>query len=112
MPITLSQDRTLSTGATRRVRINYTIDLDSGVSLTGTPTVVEVTTSDLTLDDKIVNTSTYIDRATGKTVEVGKAVTFTVAGGVANTTYRIRVTVETDSLPAETLVYDVLLSWE
>jgi hypothetical protein len=112
MAVTLSQRHTLSVGETRVVRVNCTADLDDGASLTGTPTVVEVTTTALTLGDKAVNAATYTDANTGRTVAAGKAVQFTVAGGVAGTTYRVRVTVGTDSTPAETLVYDLLLSWE
>jgi hypothetical protein len=107
----LSQRYTLSVGATRMVRINCTDDLDDGASLTGTPTVAEQTTSDLTLDDKAVNAATYSCAVTGKTVAIGKAIEFTVAGGSAGTDYTVRCTCSTDSSPAETLVYDVILSW-
>lgn len=112
MPITLTQRHTLSVGATRLVRINGTNDLDDGASFTGTPTVAEVTTTDLTLDNKAVNTATYSDSVTGETVAIGKGIQFTVAGGTRNYTYRVRVTCSTDSSPAETLVYDVLIDWE
>jgi len=111
MGITLDQIHSVSAGSTRLVRVNCTRDLDSGVSLTGTPTVVEVTTTALTLASKAVNTATYVESHSGSTVAIGKAVEFTVAGGVAGTTYRIRVTCGTTSSPAETLVYDVLLSF-
>ena len=112
MPNTLPQRHTLSVGATRLVRINATSDLDDGASFTGTPTVAEVTTSDLTLANNIVNTATYTDAITGNTVAIGKGIQFTAAGGTADTTYRVRVTCSTDSSPAETIVYDLLLDWE
>ena len=112
MPHTLVQRHTLSVGATRVVRINCTSDLDSGESLTGTPTVAEVTSSDLTLGSKSVNTATYTDAATGVLVAIGKGIIFTAAGGTAGTTYRVRITCGTDATPAETLVYDALLDWE
>lgn len=112
MPITLAQRRVASEGSTRIVRVNATRDLDDGASLTGTPTVVEVTTSDLTIANKQVNTATYSDSCTNATVAIGKAVEFTIAGGTSGTTYRIRVTVSTDSTPAETLVYDLQVTYQ
>lgn len=111
MPITLSQRHTVSVGATRLVRVNCTQDLDDGASLTGTPTIAEVTTTALTLGSKAVNSATYSDAVTGRTVSVGKALQFTVAGGVAGTSYTVRCTCGTNSSPAETLVYDLLLTF-
>ena len=113
MPITLPQRPAISVGDTEVVSVNYTDHLDAGESLTGTPTIVEVTTSDLTLGSKVVNTSTYVEARSGDTVAVGAAVQFTVAGGLADTApYTIRITVSTDATPARTFVRDVLLSWE
>jgi hypothetical protein len=111
MPITLTQRHTISAGSTRLVRVNCTNDLDDGASLTGTPTIVEVTTSALTLAGKAVNSATYTDAVTGTTVAVGKALQFTVTGGVVGTSYTIRCTCATNSTPAETLVYDLVLSF-
>ena len=112
MAVQAPQTHTVSTGSTRLVRVNYTKRLDSDVSLTGTPTVAEVTTTDLTLANKAVNTATYSDSSTGKTVAVGKAIRFTVAGGTSGQTYTIRVTVATNSTPTETLVDDLVITWE
>lgn len=110
MPITLKQRHSLSVGTTRLVRVDATSDLDDGASFTGTPTVAEVTTTALTLANKTVTSASYTDNS-GATVAAGKAVQFTVAGGVAGTQYRVRVSCGTDSSPAETLVYDVLIDW-
>ena len=112
MPILLTQQHTVSVGATRLVRVDFTRDLDEGASLTGTPTVLEVTTTALTLANKKVNTSSYTKAGSGATVAVGKAVEFTAAGGADGMTYTIRVACGTDSSPAETLVYDLQLSWD
>lgn len=109
MPITLSQTCQISAGSTRVVHVDCTRDLDTSVKLTGTPTIVEVTTTALTLGDKKVNTATYVDSIRGNTVAIGKALEFTVTGGVAGTSYTIRATCGTDSSPAETLVYDLTL---
>lgn len=111
MAIVLEQRHTVSVGSTRVVRINCTRDLDSGASLTGTPTIVEVTTTALTLASKAVNAATYIESQTGDTVAIGKALEFTVTGGVAGTTYTIRASCSTNSSPAETLVYDLYLTF-
>ncbi len=111
MPIELKPIHQIGAGATRLVRVNFEYDLDSDTLLTGTPTVVEVTTTDLTLANKKVNTVAYTDTHSGVEVAIGKAVEFTVSGGTAGTLYRIRVTVSTASSPAETLVYDLLLAF-
>lgn len=111
MPITLKQRATISAGATRLLRINATDDLDDGSSLVGTPTILEVTTTALTLANKAVNSATYTDAVTGETVAIGKALQFTLQGGVAGTEYRIRAMCSTNSTPAETLLYDVLVSF-
>ena len=111
MPITLIQRPTVSAGATRLVRVNFTEDLDSSTSLTGTPTVAEVTTTALTLTGKAVNTVAYTDSVSGQSVAVGKAIQFLVTGGTAGVIYTIRITCSTNSTPAETLVYDILLTY-
>jgi len=110
MAITCLERPIVSTGSVRLVRVDFTDALDSGVSLTGTPTVVEVTTSDLTLGNKIVTIASYDDDS-GTTVAAGKAIQFTVTGGTAGTTYTILCTVATDSSPAETIPCNVLLTY-
>ena len=92
----------------RNVAVNFQGKLDSGELLTGTPTVVEVTTSDLTIDNVAVNTAALtID---GVSVAIGEAVQFRVSGGNAGTDYTIRIDVGTDASPAQTLVLNVCLS--
>lgn len=108
MPITLSQVPLVSVGDTELCAIDYTDWLDSGETLTGTPTVVEVTTSALTLASKAVNSAAVV--ILGETVAIGKAVLFKVSGQQASVTYRIRVTVSTTGgTVARTVVRDVLL---
>lgn len=82
-------------------------DLPSGVLLTGTPTVAEQTTSDLTLTSAAVNTAELT--LFGETFAIGTAVVFHRAGGVAGTEYTIRVTVSTDASPADVIVGDLIL---
>ncbi len=82
--------------------INYTDFLDSGESLTGTPTVVEVTTTDLTLDNKAVNTASLT--ILNETATAGTAIQFSFTGQkVTNSPYQVRVTCGTDSTPARTV---------
>lgn len=80
--------------------------LDSGESMTGTPTVAEQTTSDLTITNEAVNTSTLTIK--GNSVAAGRAVQFLVSGHLAaNSPYKLKITVATDSTPAQTIVRHV-----
>ncbi len=88
--------------------VDFTDYLRSGETLTGTPTVVEVTTSALTIDNKAVNSAAITKD--GRTVAIGKGVVFRVQGGTAGTTYTIRVTVGTSATPARTKVWNVRLA--
>jgi len=63
--------------------------LDTGETLTGAPTVAEVTTTHLTLSNKIVNVA--VVSINGQTVGIGLAVQFKVAGGTAGTVYTINI---------------------
>lgn len=83
------------------VSIDYQGQLDAGELLTGTPTVTEVTTTDLTLANKVVNTAVLTIK--GESVAIGQAVQFSVTGGTASTTYDIKIAVSTDSTPTRTL---------
>lgn len=85
----------------RNVAVSLEPVLSSGELLTGTPTVTEITTSALTLDNKAVNTGALT--INGVSVAVGQAVQFNVAGGSANTDYNVRVICATDASPAQTL---------
>lgn len=86
--------------------VNVAVDmrgiLDEGELLTGTPTIIEVATNVLTLSNKAINTEALVINS--ETVAIGEAVQFSVAGGVAGSTYTIRITVVTDSTPAQTRI--------
>jgi hypothetical protein len=92
----------------RNVSIDMRGKLDSGESLTGTPTILEEETTDLSFSNSAVNTA--IIRINGRNVGIGQAVQFRVSGGVETTQYSIRVTVSTDSTPAQTLVENLSLN--
>ncbi len=109
----LQQSRTISVGDTEYVSVNYTKILADDELLTGTPTVVEVATSDLTLASKAVSTAEYNESITGNVVKVGKAVRFSIAGGTAaNSPYLVTVTVTTDATVARTIVRNVEVTFE
>lgn len=104
MPIKLTQRPKISAGATRIVSIDLTEELDADEDLTGSPSVTEISTSDLTISNKSVSSGelTILDRK----VDAGKAVQFKVSGQKAGVQYHFRVTVSTDSTPAEIIILD------
>jgi len=97
----------VSVGDVENFEISYADYLDSGELLTGTPTIVEVTTSDLTLANKLVSTASLT--ILGKTVAIGEAVTFTCSGFLSGVTYTVRITVSTDAGNARTIARDLKL---
>ena len=81
--------------------VSFVPRLDTGESLTGTPTVTEQVTSALTIDNVALSTATMT--INNVSVASGKAVRMRVAGGVANVNYDIQCLVNTDATPAQTL---------
>lgn len=94
-------------GEIRNVSDSFIGKLDVGELLIGTPTVVEVTTSDLTIGNIAVNTKTLT--INGAIVLPGQAVQFNVVGGVIGVEYIIKISVSTNATPAQTLFGKVLL---
>ncbi len=92
-----------ATGETNVFAVDFSGALDSGELLTGTPTVAEVTSSDLTITSKSINTGALTINS--RSVAVGLAVQFKVVGQVVSgSPYKIKITVSTDSSPAQTKV--------
>ena len=90
-------------GETNNFAVDYSNVLDSGELLTGTPVFTEQTTSDLTIVSPSVSTASLV--INGRTVSVGKAAQCNVSGQlVANSPYRIKIEVSTDSSPAQEMV--------
>ncbi len=98
---TAPQQQSKTASEIKNAACDFTGKLDTGEVLTGTPTVVEVGTSDLTLSNKVV--STAVLTILGRSVAIGKAVQFSVEGGTAGRSYEILITVDTDSSPAQRL---------
>ena len=90
-------------GETNNFAVSFAGVLDSGEVLTGTPTVVEVTTSDLTIANVAVNSSALTINE--RTVAIGNAVQFNVLGQLAaNSPYTLKITAMTDASPAQTKI--------
>lgn len=92
----------LPVGATETVAIDFTDRLRDSALLTGTPLIVEVTTSDLTLGSKLVNTAAIT--INGTSVAIGKAVTFSATGATAGQSYTIKVTCSTNESVVQTWI--------
>ena len=91
----------------RTFTVSMTEKLASGELLTGTPTVTEVGSSDLTISGEALNTEETV--IAGGLSLVSEAVVFTVSGGVAGRTYRIQITVGTDADTPQTLIQEMQL---
>jgi hypothetical protein len=90
-------------GAVNNFAVSFVGVLDSGELLTGSPTAAEQTTSDLTITNVVVSSAELT--ILNKTVAIGKAVQFKVVGQLlATLNYRIKITVPTDSSPAQTAI--------
>lgn len=95
----------VTTTETLNVAIDYTGKLDSGELLTGTPTVTEETTSDLTITNVKVNTATLTINSVS--VVAGKAVQFSFSGQLSGNQYRMDTLCTTDATPAQVRNVDV-----
>ena len=97
----------ISVGDVEIISYQFVEHLDSGELLTGTPTIVEVTTSDLTLANKAVSTAQYTDKD-GVVVAIGQAVQCSITSATAGT-YTVRITVSTDATVARTFIRDITI---
>jgi hypothetical protein len=104
----MGQVRGKAESEVRNVAVEYTGKLDSGELLTGSPTVAEVGSSDLTIANVAVSSATLT--INGVSALAGQAVTFNVTGGAAGRQYKIQITAATDSTPAQTLIDVALLN--
>lgn len=76
--------------------------LNDGAELSGSVTVAEDGTSGLTFSNAaLISSALKID---GVYTPANKGVVFKVTGGTAGTTYKIKITVNDNSTPAETLI--------
>lgn len=90
-------------GETNLFSVSFDGVLDSGETITGTPTATEETSSDLTISN--VTASSTALTINNVSVAIGRAVQFKVVGQlVATRDYTIKITVVTDSSPAQTKI--------
>ncbi len=105
MTITLAQYYSISPSDVELIAVDFTDTLSSTETLTS-PSATQIGTTVLTLGTPTVNTGTT--EVLGRTVAVGKAVSFRVQGQTLSNAYRVRVAVTTSSSPTRTLNRDVL----
>jgi hypothetical protein len=83
-----------------RISVNYPTVCTPEL-LTGTPTVDELATAALTLSTPMLVTTDC--EVAGRVIKASQGVQFTVSGGVAGTSYRIRVAATSDAAAPQTL---------
>lgn len=83
----------LPVGAKRDLAVSFDDDLDSGDTISGAPTIEELDTSDLTIENAAANASeiTILKRR----VAAGRAVVATISGHKDGKTYKLKITVTT-----------------
>lgn len=91
--LTAEQTCVKTPNETRGAAVSFSGCLESGETLTGTPTVTG--SADLTLGSKAVSVAAM--EINGVSVPAGEAVTFSVAGGTAGQKYTITVVVSTST---------------
>lgn len=90
-------------GETNNFAVSVAGSLDTDESVTGTPTIAEQTTSDLTISNVAVSSSVLT--INGESVAVGAAIQFKVLGQLeAKSAYLLKITFTTSSSPAQTKV--------
>lgn len=99
----MSEIPEINVGSARLFSVSFEDQLTGDETLTGTPTVVERDTTDLTITNESINIAEItID---DQPVAIGKAVQFLVSGQLAATSiYVLKVSATTTSDPAQTLV--------
>lgn len=101
MNLTAAQIPIAMVGETVLGQVSFDARLDTGELLTGTPTVTEITSADLTIDSEAV--SGTAETINGLSVAASRSILFRVSGQVAGTEYKLRVQCATTSSPAQTL---------
>lgn len=94
-------------GETRNISVRFAGVLDVGEALTGTPTISELDTTDLTISSKAISVAALT--ITGVSTPIGQAVQCAVSGGTAGNTYDIQIVATTDSTPAQTIYGNIKL---
>lgn len=94
-------------GGLRWASVSFSGLLDTTETLTGTPEVTEVGTTDLTIAN--VANSTAEMEINHETVPAAEAVRFTVDGGTEGTIYDLQVVGYSNSTPQQKMIADLRL---
>lgn len=98
----------ITVGEERNISVTFAGKLDSGESLTGTPTVdILPVSSGLTVDNIRVNSAQII--IDNEFVGVGKAIQFRAIGAAEGKRYELRVFCLTDAVPPQKVIKHVAL---
>ena len=97
MADTAPQIPCISVDEIRNAAVSFVGKLDGAEVLTGTPTITEVTTTDLVLTNKQVSTIELV--INDATVPIGQAVQFRIdaSGAVSGDEYMVKIVVTTDA---------------
>lgn len=88
---------------TRNIFVDFTKELeDTADTIVGTPSVSELTSTDLTIANIAIGTASFTD-ADDYVWGASKYITFTVSGMLDDTDYDVKVTATTSAANAETL---------
>lgn len=106
MPANIAPQRFFVTvGEIPNAAVDCTGLLDAGELISTLTSVLEITTTNLTIDNKAISAVELT--INGVAVATGKAITFRVAGVLSGITYRIQSKFVTNSTPAATRICDV-----
>ena len=105
MAIKATQIQQKDADGLRWASVSFVWTLDDDETLTGTPAVTEMATSDLTIANISVNVAEM--EINGEDVAIGKAVRFTVDGGTVGTRYTMQVIGYSNSSPQQEIVSEI-----
>ena len=108
--LTAPQMRVQGASETRNLVVKFTPVLEEDELLSGTPTITETGTSDLTISNKAISTSALT--ISGSTAIAATAVQCTVTGGTAGKLYDIKIVIGTNGSPAQTFARHILVKFE
>lgn len=108
MPANVAPERIrVTVGEVPNVAIDCQGLLDSGELISTLTSILEITTTDLTIDNKAISTAALT--INGVTAAIGEALTCRIAGILAGKQYHLQCKFVTNSTPAATRICDIYL---
>ena len=108
MPANVAPQRhKVTVGESPNIAIDCQGILETSELISTLTSILEVTTTDLTIDNKAISTAALT--INGVTVAIGKALTCRVAGALAGKQYHIQCKFVTNTTPAATRICDIYL---